>query len=223
MSNAATPSPGEPFGTVFSSGGIMGRAIRLIDVDNVASVVLAAVATEANLVELVTSAANSHPKLVAECPRLAVLAQCLSEQPGANAGAVFRFQLARLALSGTPFDQGTEPFQGLDTLVRLRNRLVHPIPEPANGEGFIRDASDARIVAYLKTRDLVRDDPQMGRVSRYSMTGLVDSPTVSRWACRKASEVVQALVASIPRSNFRTKHEFLLRHPWIEDLPADVR
>ena len=61
---------------------------------------------------------SRHPSVVA-------LGQVMSDPTTRRLSLQAKFNLARLILTGRPYDAGSLPYQDLDLLVRLRNKIVH--------------------------------------------------------------------------------------------------
>jgi hypothetical protein len=109
------------------------------------AVLLAAASLEAFLNEsalLAALATKRSPE-----PRFAALHHYITE--GATTGNTAELcYMARYVLTGTPFDRGAEPFQGLDLLISIRNHIAHLKPSRAGAGKSIRGGLASRGILH---------------------------------------------------------------------------
>jgi hypothetical protein len=107
-----------------------------------------------------------------------------------------KYQVASLALTGSTFDPGMNPFQDFDTLVNLRNLLVHFRPwDTVKDGGGITGNRHPKLVRSLQQRGLART-PAPNTIETWSAT--VMTAGVADWACAAALDMIVAVVERIP-------------------------
>jgi hypothetical protein len=135
--------------------------------------------------------------------KLANLARLLGEVEESRGTVQLKYQIASLALSGRTFDPGMNPFQDFDTLVEVRNLLVHFRPRDkfaTDHEGFVTGNEHPRSVRALQQRGLAKRPEED---SLHSWSGTLMTREMADWACSTALEMILAIVRLVPPSNTR--------------------
>lgn len=131
---------------------------------------------------------------------LAGLAKALEQ---ASSPIPLKFMLAKIALSGEPYDKGSPPYQDFELLIKVRNCLVHLRPldkfkMPGNNDVTGKPTPRVAVPRFMKglrTKNvLVETDATTFPNSFYEIC----TPAMARWACNTASAMVQSIVQIVP-------------------------
>jgi hypothetical protein len=171
----------------------------------IVAIVFSAAFLEAFMNELLDNACELSARTRSKKIRmLAVLGQWALD-PQKNMGLKTKFELAKIILSGKPYNTGTRPYQDFDGLLRLRNSIVHMdetdeiIATEHSGdtveEGRIlldsRFASVKRPKAmeWLKSKGISPSDPQEDSLR------CLCRPETSEVACEAASAMIRDVLS----------------------------
>lgn len=116
-----------------------------------------------------------------------------------------KFLNASRALS-KEFDTGKRPYQDFTALFKLRDCLVHLKPEDCleidvnNNWNY----SGRKLIDRLRSKNILLDSTQIK-----SITLLVSNAKAAKWACDTASAMVNAILDSIPESEFSRDNQVL--------------
>jgi hypothetical protein len=181
------------------------------DMNGVVAVVFAAVSLEAFINELGALAETAPPSDPPQIRAFASLLRTVEESHGATR---LKFALAGQVFRGMPYDTGAEPFQSFDLLFSLRDAIVHLQSERLqfDGEGRLTRSSHTRVLERLRSQKILAEyDPSAYVGASPSWISLLSTRAVARWACNVASDVVMAVLDSIPESEFRREADFSYR------------
>ncbi|MGH9509550.1 MAG: hypothetical protein ACRD2M_06420 [Terriglobales bacterium] len=137
---------------------------------------------------------------------LTTLGEVLNEAEEARGSLQSKYQLAMFVVSGKPFERGKAPFQDFDTLLRLRNDIVHLRPYQRvrkNPDGNFVQA-DPKVVKLLQgtgalgTHELLEEARRKGGLIESDWLDEVSTKAMARWACNAAAAVVSELIAAFP-------------------------
>ena len=97
--------------------------------DAIVATVLSAAATEAFINELAEFIAAARVRLDETLStELRAFADAILRIEESHGSLQDKYLMAAQTLGGSPFDKGTNPFQDFDTLMKLRNDLMHSKP-----------------------------------------------------------------------------------------------
>jgi hypothetical protein len=161
-------------------------------------VILATVALEGFVNELehqAEFAASLGSSVVA-----ATVARALRMAEDGHASILLKINIAYLAMSGALPDTGSQPYQDIELLIRLRNLLVHARPESVEfGEPGV-SADFPKIVRSFASRGVIRMPPN-GSAIAWQQYVLV--PSVAAWAHNTAVRAIRWLAAAAPEEWLR--------------------
>ena len=176
--------------------------------DPLISIVFGAAAGEAfinEIGELAAQPAGSFPGFGPEPEGVQNVARLLSEVEDARGTTNLKFLLAKLALSGQPFDRGTNPYQDFAILIELRNSLMHLKFDRIESLNI----NEVRIhhppvISKLRSKSVLAQFDS-GENTAASWLLKVSTPAVARWSCNATAAIVKDIVESIPASELRQK------------------
>lgn len=122
------------------------------------SIVMSAAAVEAyvNDVQTLVKAFSDNS------PKLAAMVEMLTRIEDSKGQTMLKFESIMFALTGLPMDRGREPFQSLDLLMDIRNRIVHGrtvvLKADAESQTHQRTASDEKFIKQLEAKKLVGEN-----------------------------------------------------------------
>jgi hypothetical protein len=152
------------------------------------AVVFAVAATEAYINE-VSHLVKQDAYLYPDTPLVDFGAQMT--QAVANKMSIEEKYLLASKLLGQPFQRGQKPFQDLVTVIAARNFLVHQIPVLSE---VIANLEQVGIATKRTTfRNYLDEDEPMG-----SQVDALSNPTVARWACDTAANIIVAVMDMFP-------------------------
>lgn len=103
-----------------------------------------------------------------------------------------KFQIAKLILSGTPYETGARPYQDFDLLLEIRNGLIHPKPFAVK-----QDESGSPVDPSRKFREKLRSLEIIAEIPRENVVAplstWVQTKAAARWACNTAVEMAHSL------------------------------
>lgn len=111
-----------------------------------------------------------------------------------------RLETGFYVLTHKPLERGHQPFQDLQLLLELRNRLVHKRPEsaPMPALGHTPEPSPHRLIERLVDRKVI---PAPSGADAPFLLQYLEAPAVAHWAVKTAVAMAKGLVAAIPMSN----------------------
>lgn len=157
-------------------------------------VVFAAAALEAFLFDLTELPGYGNTSMQPMPPEIKTLGVVL-DKISSSSNIALKYELARTILSSTPFDRGASTYQDFDSLIRLRNFVVHSRPLTSSSNAF------AKLMDRLSERGLIKPPPNMN-----PHDGLIVSPSVvftsnvAAWACSTVPRFTRTLFED-PRSD----------------------
>jgi hypothetical protein len=136
-----------------------------------------------------------------------------AEEVGTGRGSIrLKFLLAKAAFQGETYDKGTQPYQDFNSLVDLRNALVHLKPRD---KIIIQDGTLSvevpSVINGLRSRKILAE---FGPKSFVTWTALISTRAVARWACNTAAAMVHSVLDILPESHFKVQMESLYREPF---------
>ena len=149
--------------------------------DALVAILFSAATLEAFVMELALLA-DGDSKLFGRTD-LQALADILDETESSRASIRLKFLLAKLILSGKPYEKGSLPYQDFETLFALRDAIVHLKPEKITGDPH-------KILQRLRAKDLC-EPPEPHATG--SWLGQVSTRSVARWACNVVVDMIQSL------------------------------
>jgi len=188
--------------------------------DALVAIVLATISTEAFINELHHGAETQSGPTAPGW--INALGDVLDEAETSRASIESKYQLARIILTGQPFERGASPFQDFALLISVRNLIVHARPQEAK----IQKAADGKLVwvepkimCRLQASKIIGVSESL--TSAASTLGAdtivsdllaeISAHSVAKWACRAAAGVVNGLLDAIHQSQFRAFMEVAYR------------
>lgn len=170
--------------------------------DAFVAIILAAAATEAfinELAELVSITRIRLDETLTDEQRsfADVIRKLESERPR---GALQKKYLGAAEALGSPFDPGSNPFQDFNTLVKLRDSLMHVKPNTdteVDSDGRLRTPMPAHIRA-LQQRGLARRDTNI------SWFDALLTQEIADWAPATARTIMLAVLDQFPDDSVRS-------------------
>ena len=154
--------------------------------DALVAILFSAATLEAFVTELALMA-QSDAALFGHKP-LQSVAAVLNEAEASRGSVRLKFLLAKVVLGGETYDKGSQPYQDFDTLLAIRDAIIHMKPEEITGEPH-------KLLQRLRAKDLC-EDGQPG--VNASWLGQVSTRAVARWACNTVVAMVEPLKACLP-------------------------
>jgi hypothetical protein len=170
--------------------------------DTIVCIVLAAATTEAFINELTDLVALQRDAAYRRTNPISVplraFADALQEIEEARGSLTLKYLIASQTLSGCTFDKGCNPYQDFDTLVKLRNDLMHLKPrdafvEPEDGGPF--RVQPPRYIKSLQQRGLGHIPPAGVSIS---WVNILQTAQMAVWACDTALNIILAVLSLIP-------------------------
>lgn len=188
-----------------------GHGAQIIESPNsLVAVVFSALATEAFVNEIPEFAEQSTDQSD-WVKNLAALGKKVEES---NGQITLKVAVMFIVLTGQTYDASRQPFQDFETLVRLRNELAHikPVDIFERDTNGVITNSPRRILSRLPAHILAtppREDNEdnVGQNVPLPLTGYVSTPAAAKWACNTLAHLVEAIVASMPSSQFKATME----------------
>lgn len=182
------------------------------------SIVFAAISLEAFINELTVYVSMVATENDASEWALA-LSQVLHEAEDSRISVQSKYMLARLALTGKPFAKGDSVYQNFDTLVRLRDKIVHPKPLTSTREyqdGRWVEPEDRGIISRLRPGVLADVESIFGEVHdtakqtwaakiQINFFDQISTRALARWACNAAAAMITATLKCIPDADTATR------------------
>jgi hypothetical protein len=165
------------------------------------SVVFSVIALEAFVNEMTEHAQQmSAYQPMVEGPEVILFAQVMGDAEEAHTRLESKLTLANWILSGRNVDRGSQPYQDLVLLMRLRNDLVHTKPNRLFVYGTTTNEEAHReLMVKFRDKNILANDKDTG-----SWTYLAQTKAVAEWSCRTAAHVVNDLCSGATQSNFQT-------------------
>lgn len=115
-------------------------------------------------------------------------------------------------LTGSQYDAGSPPFQNFETLVELRNAIAHTKPLESfdwNSANQITPGSSHPILEKLPINILANlpQDASSAQEFPLPLPLRIGTQAAAKWACNTTVNLVDAVVKSIPASQYRTTME----------------
>ena len=168
------------------------------------AILFASLAAEAFINELAEAAArDANGPWMTGLPGVDLLrdlAETLDAIEDAQGSIGLKYHMASKILSGRTFDASKVPFQEFDTLVKVRNEIVHPRHrDRTRGGGYIEPTSPA--IRDLQQRGLTTT---RGRKSGDVPGGIswlneIECARTATWACQAAREIITAVLTMLPQ------------------------
>lgn len=165
-----------------------GNPLDSRSLEPVISITFAAVALECYLSELPSLAASAPDSAISR--RLSALLASADRDPLTR-----RVQLARIAIAGEPFDEGTAPFQDFKRLLEARNAIVHHRSTTFESvEPGVVELNHSKVLTRLPQQCLAPAPP----AAIHDWLRIVSTPALADWACISALAMVEGIVNSVP-------------------------
>lgn len=168
------------------------------------AILFSALAAEAFINELAEAAArDANGPWMTDLPGVDLLrdlAETLDMIEDAQGSIGLKYHMASKILSGRTFEASKAPFQDFDTLVKLRNEVVHPRHRDRTREGgCVEPASPA--IRDLQQRGLTTTrGRKSGDVSGgMSWLNEIECGRTATWACQAAREIITAVLTMLPQ------------------------
>ncbi len=170
--------------------------------DAIVAIILSAAATEAFINELAEVIAMTRVRLDETLStEVRAFADAIREIEESHGSLQDKYLTAAQTLRGSPFDKGTNPFQDFDTLVKLRNDLMHAKPKDGleiDANGALSTAVPKHITA-LQQRRLARTPCQGVNISWFDT---LTTEKMATWAPKTAHAIILAVLDLIPDGPF---------------------
>jgi hypothetical protein len=123
-----------------------------------------------------------------------------------------KFAVAGVAFTGTDFNSGNPPFQGMKILFEIRDSSLHLKPAVLEFDSAGRAVCEERIMARAHGFNILAEHDASAYVNAArAWISLLSTRAAARWACDVSADVVSAVLDSIPQSKLRTEAESLYR------------
>ncbi len=123
------------------------------------------------------------------------LSGALEEVEEARGSARLKFLITILLLTGEPADKGTQPYQDLAVLFRVRDEIVHSKPHRHKFTPDGIEAEPKKLLGTLHGMHLIEDPTQPPARSLFSAISTV---ALCKWAVETARAVMRYVVERIP-------------------------
>ena len=161
-------------------------------------IILSAIALEATMNEL-----QFMGRFFADCtpPEIApTLAAVLERAEEERVPVLLKIELAFLTFTGKMPEQGAQPYQDLDLLLKLRNLLVHARPETVSYGGRPEGVELPKIVRSFAGRGII---PMPAADSNMGWREYVIVQPVAAWAFNTVLQVMKWLAQACPHESIR--------------------
>ena len=168
--------------------------------DDALTALLFSAATLEAFIEELALHAQSGMRLFPTASSLQALAQVLKEVEASRGSVRLKYLVAKVILSGSSYDKGTQPYQDFDLLFTIRDAIVHMKPERVTQEPH-------KIVAALSARGLC--EPENHHV-KSSWVHQITTRAVARWACNVVRDMVNSVRECFPEGAEKTVSPFMI-------------
>lgn len=103
-----------------------------------------------------------------------------------------KYDLALVALTGRPFDRGNKPYQDFDTLIKVRNALVH-----LKAERWEEDSPSPSPPFFQRLKPGIINPLGVSWVTRISTRGF------AKFCCNTTVDMVQSVLTAVPEGHFK--------------------
>jgi hypothetical protein len=163
--------------------------------DTLPAVIMASVAVEAFINELAYHLDDS----IADCGTdVTDAGQILKMLEDDHASVALKYKVVSRLLPGKPLRAGQAPLQDLEVLIRLRNKLAHPVAQ---------ESTPAFVTQFCKrgwTYDSMEEGSLVGWIFQ------IETPEVAAWACRVAYSSIWNIIS---RFNALPENVWMLLKP----------
>jgi hypothetical protein len=175
--------------------------------DALVAILFAAISLEAFINEL------AYCSVPDDGDTVIALRNVLNEAEASRAPTRAKYHLAKLVLSQKGFDRGAAPFQNFDTLMRLRDLIVHAHVQPgviedekgqilnADPPAAVKTLQAARVISTISEICTLLEIPADSLVNA-NWLDVVSTKAVARWACNAAAAMVIAILDALPAGQF---------------------
>jgi hypothetical protein len=189
--------------------GIAHRAVRRIstadretdsDMDGLVAILFAAASLEAFINELGALAQNWP---ASDDPVAASFGTLFNRVEQSRGSPALKFAMAGVAFTGVAYSDAVEPFQSLGLLFGVRNSIVHLQADEFefDAHGRVATSSYADLQKKVRGKNILAEyDPTKYVNAAPAWVQLLSTRAAARWACTVASQVVGAVLDSIPPS-----------------------
>jgi hypothetical protein len=153
------------------------------------AVVFAFLTLEAFINELADFAIETPPD-----SSLAAFGSLIKDLNDSRASISARFQSARWILSKEPFDEGGQPYQDFQLLIKLRNTIIHLTPEKAPAEPTEPPIDSLNFLETLRQKRLTREP----HGAAASFLREIATPEMASWACDTTAAMVRSILEVLP-------------------------
>ena len=164
--------------------------------DALVAIILAVVTTEAFINELAEyiSIVKEAGLPVGVPASLVAFSAAHREAESGHGSTQLKYTLAAALIDGRPFDRGANPFQDFQTLVRLRNDIMHLKPKDQFDPAKSMISEPPKYVAALQARGLALSEAGVS----YSWFDVVQTKEMAVWACETARSIVLDVLRRLP-------------------------
>src|ERR1035441_7765562 len=122
----------------------------------------------------------------------------MSELEERKEALLIKFHMGLLVLSGSTWNEGTQPFQDFKLLVTVRNHIVHMKADRWESKLTPRGSEPRSLDQYPKFIAAFQQRKIVGAPARGSWLELINDRRVATWACETAAKIAEAFVECVP-------------------------
>lgn len=136
-------------------------------------------------------------------PVLLNLSACVAQVEATHGPVEEKYRAASVALTGKPFDRGSNPYQDFRDLLELRDALVHPKHRDSTDSAG-RTIPESGVLRGLRQRGLTYTQRQRADapLSTTSWLNELQTPEVAEWAYSAAVRIIMAVAEMVPSPPF---------------------
>jgi hypothetical protein len=127
----------------------------------------------------------------------------MSELEDRKEALLIKFYIGLLVLSGTAWDEGTQPFQDFKLLVTIRNQIVHIKADRWEAKLSSRGPEPRSPSQYPKFIAALQQKKLVGLRGSRSWFELINNKRVARWACDTAAKITGAFADALPDGSYK--------------------
>lgn len=152
--------------------------------------------------------------------KLAILLHRVEESQGQ---IKLKLLVASIAITGEAPDLSKTPYQDFDTLIKLRNELVHLKPQDkftVNEDGEVDPSEELKKWnKRLRGLNILANpntyiSPITNEEYPYPFVELISTRAVAKWAFNTACDTIHEIIKSMPKSDFKTYIEKYVLTYW---------
>jgi len=166
--------------------------------DAIVAVVFAVACLESFISDLVALSRFTHRP---ERKMFGTFISTLEELEESRTQVTRKYQITKIIFTGKGFDKGCQPFQDLSLLIKIRNQLIHPVPDEfrTDEEGNPIDMNrNHKLITTLAKRDLCKEP---GKFSKDWTTYFENDQRLAKWACLTAVAMIREIFEVFPKNS----------------------